>query len=92
MSPLFVTSSFVQKDLFSNFRSWKGSPSPLPLLSIFLQKTLLVVVEPQFRAIAITTQWPGAGIVRFVFSPVRCFRGYRMVLLMLDTMPQARIS
>ena len=66
LSPSFVTSSFFQKDLFSNFRSWKGTPSPLPLLSIFLQKTLLV--EAQFRAIATTTQLTGAGIVRCVFS------------------------
>ena len=64
--PSFITSSFVQKDLFSDFRSWKGFPSPLPLLSIFLPKTSLV--EALFRAIATTTQRPGAEIVRCVFS------------------------
>ena len=67
--PSFVTSSFVQKDLFSDFRNWKGFPSPLPLLSIFLQKTSLV--EALFRAIATTTQRPGAEIVRCGFSPGR---------------------
>ena len=65
LTPSFVTSSFFQKDLFSNFCSRKGSPLPLPLLSIFLQKTLLV--EAQFRAIATTTQLTGAEIVRCVF-------------------------
>ena len=69
LSPSFVTSSFVQKDFFSDFRSWKGSPTPLSLLSIFLQKTLLV--EPQFRAIATTTQRPRARTIRCLFSPHR---------------------
>ena len=73
LSPSFVTSSFFQKDLFSNFCNRKGSPSPLPLLSIFLQKTLLV--EAQFRAIATTTQLTGAEIVRCVFSLRRDLKG-----------------
>ena len=70
LSPSFVTSSFFQKDLFSNFRSWKGSPSPLPLLSIFLQKTLLV--EAQFRAMAIITQRAGAKVVRSPIDTIAC--------------------
>ena len=78
LSPSFLTSSFVQKDLSSSFCSWKGFPSPLPLLSIFLQKTLLVVVEPHFRATAITTQRPPAGIIRDVLRRGRCFRTHRM--------------
>ena len=77
LSPFFVTSSFVQKDLFFNFCSWKGSPSPLSLLLIFLQKTLLVVDEPQFRAMATTTQRPQVGINGDVFSPGWCCRTYR---------------
>ena len=77
LSLFSVTSSFVQKDLFSNFCSWKGFPSPLSLLLIFLQKTLLVVDEPQFRAMATTTQRPQVGINGDVFSPGWCCRTYR---------------
>ena len=67
-NPSFVTSSFVQKDLFPDFRSWKGSPLPITLLSIFLQKTLLV--EAQFLHVAIDTitQRPRAEIARCVIG------------------------
>ena len=77
LRPSFVTSSFLQKDLSSDFCSWKGFPSPLPLLLIFLQKTLLVVVEPQFCAMATTTQQPQVGINGDVFSPGWCCRTNR---------------
>ena len=63
-SSLFVTSSFFQKDLYPKFCSWKVFPSTLPLLSIFLQKTLLVVVESWFCAISTTTQRPLSRIMK----------------------------
>ena len=63
-SSLFVTSSFFQKDLYPKFCSWKVFPSTLPLLSIFLQKTLLVLVESWFCAISTTTQRPLSRIMK----------------------------